>query len=132
MQSFTKVTWFNRVGLLILAIGIPYLVMSGQPFAAGLWLIALAYLGFSVRRSITARADDQERVSAAQPYDERDSAAMTRAFALVGQFAFLAQVAIIIWHMGRPDEPGLLVEALKTVALAVVLGIGNRTALRRV
>ena len=57
---------------------------------------------------------------------------MRSGFALVGQVAFVAQIAIVIWHMGRPEEPGLLVEAGKSVALAVVLGVGNRAALRRV
>ena len=132
MQTLAATTWFNRIALLVLAAGVAYLFARDQTTPAVLWLLALLYLAFSVVRSVRGRAGDTERVDAAQPFDERDAAAVRSGFALVGQVAFIAQIAIVIWHMGRPEEPGLLVEAGKSVALAIVLGVGNRAALRRV
>ena len=131
MQTLTSLTWFNKIGLAVLTVGIAYLVVRGEYVGAAAWGIALAYLAVSVRRSVTARADDRERVAAAQPYDERDAAAMRSAFSVVGQVAFLGQVAIVIWYMGQPIDERILVESAKVVALAVVLGLANRSALQR-
>jgi hypothetical protein len=131
MQTLTATTWFNRITLLVLSAGIVYLFVLGQTTAAVLWLAGVLYAAFSVVRSVSGRARDTTRVDAAQPFDERDAAAVRSGFALVGQVAFIAQLAIVIWHMGRPEEPGLLVEAGKVVVLAVALGVGNRAALRQ-
>ena len=131
MQTLTSLTWFNRIGLAILAVGIPYLVVQQEWIGAVAWTIALAYLAVSVRRSVTARADDRERVAAAQPYDERDAAAIRSAFSVVGQVAFLGQVAIVIWFMGQPVDERILIESAKVLVLAVVLGLANRAALQR-
>jgi hypothetical protein len=132
MQTLTALTWFNKIGLAVLGVGVVYLALAGQSTAAILWSAGLLYLCVAVYRSVRGRAGDTERVDAAQPYDERDAAAIRSGFAAVGQVAFLGQVAIVIWHMGRPDEPGLLVESVKVVVLAVVLGVANRAALQRV
>ena len=131
MQTLISLSWFNKIGLAILAVGIPYLAFQREWVGVAVWVIALVYLAFSVRRSVTARADDRERVAAAQPYDERDAAAMRSAFSVVGQVAFLGQVAIVIYLMGQPVSEGILVESLKIVVLAVVLGFANRAALQR-
>lgn len=132
METLTATTWFNRIALLVLAAGVAYLFAQGQTTPAILWLVALLYAAFSVVRSVRGQGGDTERVDAAQPFDERDAAAVRSGFALVGQVAFIAQIAIVIWHMGRPEEPGLIVEAVKVVVLAVVLAVGNRAGLRRV
>ncbi|MGA8046818.1 MAG: hypothetical protein WCA30_11205 [Dermatophilaceae bacterium] len=132
MQTLTSLTWFNKIGLVVLTGGIAYLVVRGEYVGAAIWAVALAYLAFSVRRSVTARADDRERVAAAQPYDERDAAAIRSAFSVVGQVAFLGQVAIVIWYMGQPIDERILIESVKVVVLAVVLGLANRSALQRV
>ena len=131
MQTLTSLTWFNKTGLVVLTIGIAYLAVQREWIGVVVWTVALAYLAVSVRRSVTARADDRERVAAAQPYDERDAAAMRSAFSVVGQVAFLGQVAIVIYLMGQPVSEGILVESLKIVVLAVVLGFANRAALQR-
>ena len=132
MRALTSLTWFNKIGLVILVVGIPYLVIQGEWIGAVAWTTALAYMAFAVQRSVTARADDRERVAAAQPYDERDAAAMRSAFSVVGQVAFLGQVAIVIWFMGQPVDERILIESAKVVVLAVVLGFANRAALQRV
>lgn len=132
MQTLTSLTWFNRIGLVVLAVGIPYLVVQREWIGAAVWTIALVYLSIAVNRSVRGRAGDTERVDAAQPYDERDAAAIRSGFAVVGQVAFLAQVAIVIWLMGQPVDERILIESVKMVALAVVLGVANRAALKRV
>lgn len=131
MQTLTSLTWFNKIGLTVVTVGIAYLVAQGEYVGAAIWVVALAYLGFAVRRSVTARADDRERVAAAQPYDERDAAAIRSAFSVVGQVAFLGQLAIVIWYMGQPIDARILIESAKVLVLAVVLGLANRAALQR-
>lgn len=130
MQTITSLSWFNKIGLVVLAVGIPYLVIQGQWIGAAVWAVALVYLAIAAIRSVQGRAEDAERVSAAQPFDERDDSAIRSGFAAVGQVAFLGQIAIVIWLMGQPDGP-LLLEAAKLVVLAAVLGIANRSALKR-
>lgn len=129
--ALAPLTWFNKVGFVLLATGVTYLAVAGQSTAAMLWGAGLVYLVVAAYRSMHGRAGDTERVDAAQPYDERDEAAVRSGFAVVGQVAFLGQIAVVIWHMGRPDEPGLFLEMAQVVILAVVLGVANRVALRR-
>ncbi|MFN2320470.1 MAG: hypothetical protein ABR500_12430 [Dermatophilaceae bacterium] len=131
MYTLSAITWFNRTAFVVLAAGTVYLFAREQSTAALLLALALAVMAFSVSRSVRGLAGDNERVNAAQPFDERDSVAMRNGFAAVGQFAFIAQGAVVIWHIGRPGQTGLLAEVVKIVALSVALGVGNWVALRR-
>lgn len=125
MRTFTSLTWFTTIAFAGLSIGIVHLA-QGESVGAAAWVVASAYLAFSVRRSVTARADDRERVAAAQPSDERDPAAIRSACSVVGQVAFLGQAGIVIWCVGRDAEGRLPVESVTVL----VLGFANRASLQ--
>lgn len=129
--ALPQVSWFNRVGLALLVVGITYLALRGQWVYTVLLALVLGYLAYSVLRARRGAADDSERVNAAQPFDERDASVSTHGFALVGQVAILAQFAYVIWLMGRPGSDTLQIEGWKLFALALVMGVGNWLALRR-
>lgn len=126
-----NLSWFNRIGLVIMLVGVVYLFIAGETVFAVLMGVVLIYLVVSVVRSRRGTAPDSERVNAVQPLDERDARVVTHGFSAVGQFAFLAQLAIVMWLMGRPDSGSLELEGIKLLLLALVLGTANWLALRR-
>ncbi len=129
MATLRRISWFNRLAILVITIGVIALLSVGQWWTASLFAPAIPILGWLALRSSRGQGSDYDRVSAAQPYDERDARATLQGFAWLGQFVFLAQIVLVFWAtLTTTDVVG---EALRLVAIGVVLGVANWVAVRR-
>lgn len=130
METLTRLTWFNRLALAIVAVATGLLLTSGRPLTAVSVGLAIPILLVVIWRSQRGLGSDADRANAAQPYDERDRALGRFGFAIVGQVAILAQLAVALWALVyRPVA--IPSEMTKLVALALVWAAANEWAARR-
>ncbi|NHA69669.1 hypothetical protein [Phycicoccus flavus] len=126
-----RISTFNLLYLTVLTVGGLWCLVVGV-WTMGVVLVGMAVvLGIVIGRSRRGAGTDTGRVDAVQPYDERERAASTWAFAVVGQAALIGLTAVFVGLVATDTGPGLLPVALGLVALAVVWGVANRVAVRR-
>lgn len=130
MTTTTRISVFNKVFITLLAAA-AVLCLARGAWALGLALLAaIAFVGWSVQRARAGKGSDFERVSAAQPFDERDALTIERGFAILGMFAFILQTLLFVWAAAmHPAE--INSEAARLLVLALALGVANAVALRR-
>lgn len=96
MTSLLHLSWFNRLAVLaMLALAGTAAVQGKTALAVGL-VVAAAIAAASVVVSTRRSAGTLERVSAAQPGDERERVLSTQSFALVGQVAVIGAMALFV------------------------------------
>lgn len=126
-----RISTFNLLYLALFVGGGLWCLVAGV-WTMGVVLLAVAVLlGAVIARSRRGAGSDTERLNAVQPYDEREQAASTWAFAVVGQAALLGLTAVFIGLVATGAGPEMLPVALGLLALAVVWGVANRVAVRR-
>jgi hypothetical protein len=125
-----RLSWFNRIALLLVLIGVIVCIMRGQWLPAGVFALALIGMAWAAIAASRGRGSDRMRVDAAQPFDERERQIVRSGFAVVGQFAFLTQIALVIWQVASQGST-IVGECIRLIALSTALGIGNWWAKRQ-
>ncbi len=130
MNSARSISWFNRLYLALFAVGALGAAVSGEWWMSAALVLALAVVAIFIVRSLRGRGSDLTRISAAQPYDERDRAASTWSFAVVGMAAIIGQTALVVAGLVRDGvaDPLVLVQFL---ILMLVWSVAATVAVRR-
>ncbi|GGL42845.1 hypothetical protein H9L10_10915 [Phycicoccus endophyticus] len=131
MDTPRQLTWFNRILLAVVVAGGLWCTATGVWwFAAGL-LGTAAALGVVLWRAVRGRGSDTRRLDAAQPFDEREHAASTWSFAVVGRTAIVALVAAVVVQAATRDGRVDATLASALVLVCLVWATAIRLALRR-
>lgn len=129
-MALTRLSWFNRIALSVLVVGTVLLLVRGHWITASIVAPAVPIMAWLALRSMKGAGSDYDRVNAAQPYDERDAAVITAGFSFLGQFVFIAQLALTLWALAV--RPATVIEELaRLLAIGIALGVGNWLAARR-
>ncbi len=130
MASLAHLTWFNRAMLLLLGGGVAVALVRSEWLLAGVFGCLLLSMGAVILLASRGRGTDRMRVDAAQPYDERERLLTTRGFAVVGQFAIIAQLGLVLQQV-LVAGPRVVDEVVRLLVVSVILGLGNAWASRR-
>lgn len=126
-----RISTFNLLYLAVFVGGGVWCLVEGVWFLGAVFLGLSLFLGLAIARSRRGAGSDTERLNAVQPYDEREQAASTWAFAIVGQAALLGLTALFVGQIASRDGEADAVVVLGLLGLAVVWGVANRLAVRR-
>ncbi|KRE60893.1 hypothetical protein [Nostocoides sp. Soil756] len=124
-----RLSWFNVAYLTVLLAGGLWCAATGVWPMAVVLLAGATLMGVVIRRALHGQGTDTRRLDAVQPFDERERAASTWSFAVVGRVALVALTALFVAQVAlrRVD----LVVAVGLVLLTAVWGVAIRVALRR-
>ena len=131
MSTSHRITWFNRILLTVFVVGGAWCMVAGVWWIGLLLVLAAAVLSVIVWLAARGRLSDTARLDAVQPFDEREQAASTWSFAMVGRTAVIGMVGVFVVQAATRDgqvEPWL---ALAIILLCVVWGVSIRVAVRR-
>ncbi len=130
MTTARSITWFNRIYLAVFVAGAAWSLLEGQVLFGAALAAGAGAVAVSIVRATRGRGSDFERVSAVQPFDERDRAASTWSFAVVGMAAIILQTVVLLTQILRDGRADLLV-AGESLSLFAVWAAAVWVAVRR-
>lgn len=116
MKSFSNLTWFNRLYVVLWLLGALWCASQG----VWGWAVACALIPVLTLATLVFGKDSESiRISGAQPADERDARAIEWAFAAIGKVAIFASTAAFILVVAdSTDGSEIRLEAIHMTALA--------------
>ncbi len=131
MDTSHRISWFNRILLTVVVVGGIWCLLSEAWLLGVLLLVAAAVLGAVILLAARGRFSDTTRLDAVQPFDERERAASTWSFAVVGRAAIIGMLGVFITQAATREGRVDLWVAFAVVLLCVVWGVAIRVAVRR-
>ena len=131
MDTSHRISWFNRILLTVVVVGGIWCLLTDAWWLGVLLLVAAAVLGVVILLAARGRFSDTTRLDAVQPFDEREQAASTWSFAVVGRAAIIGMLGVFIVQAATRGGRVDLWVALAVVLLCVIWGLAIRAAVRR-
>ena len=132
-RRWLRMSWWNAVLALATLVGAVTMAALGRWGVAAIFLAVVVVVAGSAIYARSGRASDLTRLNAIEYADERDRAAGTHAFAIVGVVALVLSMAVFFVGtlLLEPDSPMFWVLWAQIILLTIAWGVANIVALRR-